>query len=146
MDSTAEALTRRDNVSRSSGGGLNASPNCRGGFTRPIERAMGRRARQAGEQLEIIPAPATARRTEAEHPARRLRGRIALKRDGNIHVAIEQPKGEVQPLIPSLQRHRCKMPSCVRWAYAGSLASERSLGLEVGAYCGTCVEDLILRC
>jgi hypothetical protein len=77
---------------------------------------------------------------------RRLRARVTLTRDGNIHVEVVQPKGEAQPLIPSLQRHRCQIPTCLRWAYAGSLAGERSLGLAVGAYCGTCLEELILRC
>src|SRR5690349_3092546 len=85
-------------------------------------------------------------RPSLQPAARRLRAKVSMTRDGNIVVEVVQPRGESQPLIPSLQRHRCQIPTCHRWAYAGSLAGQRSLGLTVGAYCGTCVEDLILRC
>lgn len=109
---------------------------------------MGRGVK-AAEQLEMLPTPAPSRRSEPPRSAprgRRLLGKITLTRDGNIHVEIEQPKGEAEPLIPSIQRHRCRMPTCSKWTYAGALGGARTLGLAENVFCGSCLDVLVLQC
>src|SRR5439155_26047197 len=102
---------------------------------------------RAGQAHEGPERPEASRgRPEPSPRGRRLRGRVTLTRDGNIHVEIEQPKGEAQPLIPSVQRHRCQMPTCLRWCYVGGLGGSRTLGLAADVYCGNCIETLVLRC